>query len=177
MSLIYEPAEDSYLMQGVLKKQIEKKKIKVLEIGCGSGILLQTLKDLGVSTSNIFGVDINKTAVKKCSGLGFKCTHSNLFSNIKDKFDLILFNPPYLPEDKNNKEDKESKLATTGGKKGSEIINKFLKQAQKHLTKQGKIFLLISNLTKDINWFGYNKKLLAKKKLFFEELQVWELSL
>ena len=82
-----------------------------------------------------------------------------------------------MPEDKNNKEDKQSKLATTGGEKGSEIINKFLKQAEKHLTEKGKIFLLKSNLTKEVNWLNYKKKLLVKKKLFFEELQVWELSL
>ena len=107
--------------------------------------------------------------------MGFDCIYSDLFSNIKEKFDIIIFNPPYLPEDKNNKEDRESKLATTGGKKGSEIINRFLQQAKKHLTKDGKIFLLTSSLTKNINWLDYKKKLIAKKKLFFEELMVWEI--
>ena len=175
MSLIYSPAEDSYLMQEVLKKNIKDKNLKILEIGTGSGIILSTLKEIGMI--NVLGVDINRNAVKHCRDLGFNCIYSNLFSNIKDKFDRIIFNPPYLPEDKNNKEDKQSKLATTGGEKGSEIINKFLKQAKKHLTEKGKIFLLKSNLTKEVNWLNYKKKLLVKKKLFFEELQVWELSL
>lgn len=173
MSLIYEPAEDSYLMQEVLEKELLNKNIKILEIGCGSGILLEVLKKLGIN--NILGADINGGAVKHCKGLGFDCIYSDLFSNIKEKFDIIIFNPPYLPEDKNNKEDRESKLATTGGKKGSEIINRFLQQAKKHLTKDGKIFLLTSSLTKNINWLDYKKKLIAKKKLFFEELMVWEI--
>lgn len=172
MSLIYEPAEDSYLMQEVLKKHIKNKNIKVLEVGSGFGVLLEALKKLSIN--NILGVDINREAVKHCKKLGFDCIYSNLFSNIKEKFDIIIFNPPYLPEDK--KESKESKLTTTGGKKGSEIINKFLKQAKRHLEKKGKIFLLTSNLTKDINWLNYKKKLLVKKKLFFEELYVWELN-
>jgi methylase of polypeptide subunit release factors len=45
------------------------------------------------------------------------------------------------------REDKESALATTGGKQGDELILKFLKQAQKHLTKKGIILLVLSSLT------------------------------
>lgn len=175
MALIYKPSEDSYLMQEVLQKHIQKKDINVLEMGCGLGVLLNTLKNLDIK--NILGADINKDALKHCKDLGFNCVYSNLFSNIKGKFNIIIFNPPYLPEDKNKQEDKESKLATTGGKKGSEIINRFLKQAQAHLTKHGKIFLLTSSLTKGINWLDYKKKIIAKKKLFFEELIVWEVNL
>ena len=173
MSLIYEPAEDSYLIQEVLEKELLNKNINILEIGCGSGILLSALKKLGIN--NIFGADINRDAVKHCVSLGFNCIRSNLFSDIKEKYDLIIFNPPYLPEDKRGQEDRESMLATTGGKKGFEIINRFLKQAKNHLNQEGKIFLLTSSLTKNINWLDYKKKLMAKKKLFFEELYVWEL--
>jgi release factor glutamine methyltransferase len=175
---IYEPAEDSYLLSKVLKKQLPKllKKnpdLKFLEVGGGSGINLQTAKDLGVK--NIFSCDLNPTAVSHCKKLGFNSVKSDLFKNIKGKFDIIIFNPPYLPEDK--REPKDSRLATTGGKKGSEVINKFLKQAKSHLNKDGKIFLLTSNLTKDINFLDYKKKLLDKEKIFFEELFVCELQI
>lgn len=173
MSLIYFPEKDSYLLSKILKKEIKNKDINCLEMGIGSGTQLQTLKEIGIKKKNIFGADINKEAVKYCKKLGFSCVISDLFEKIKEKFDLIIFNPPYLPEDK--KEDKESKLATTGGKKGSEIINRFLKQVKSHLTKNGKIFLLTSSLTKDINWNDWKKKKLAEKKLFFEMLYVWEL--
>jgi release factor glutamine methyltransferase len=178
MSLIYEPKEDSYFLSEILKKEIprlikENKNLKILEIGVGSGIQLENLKELGIKNKNLFGVDINKEAIKHCRELGFNVWCSNLFLNIDDKFDLILFNPPYLPEDK--REDNQSKLATTGGRNGFELINKFLRQAKKHLNKNGKIFLLASSLTKEINWGNYKKKLIAKKKLFFEELYVWKI--
>lgn len=172
MSEIYEPAEDSYLMANVLKKHIKNINIKVLEIGVGSGFQLKILKNLGIT--NIFGVDINKDSVMHCRKLGFNCLPSDLFNNVKEKYDLIIFNPPYLPTDK--KEPKSSRLATTGGKLGSEIINKFLKQAKNHLNPKGKIYLLTSTLTKGINWLNYKKKLLAKKKIFMEEIYVWELT-
>jgi len=75
-----------------------------------------------------------------------------------------------LPKD-NGVKDK----AIYGGKKGSEIINKFLKQSKKHLKKDGRIFLLTSSLTKEINFLDYEKKLIISKKLFFEKLFIWEL--
>ncbi|GBE20138.1 MAG TPA: methyltransferase domain-containing protein [Candidatus Pacearchaeota archaeon] len=174
---IYPPSDDSYFLSNILKKEIPKllnknKNPGVLEVGCGSGVQLSTLK--GLEVKSLLGLDINQAAVNHCRGLGFNCILSDLFSNIKKKFDLIIFNPPYLPEDKD--EPKSSRLATTGGKEGSRIINKFLKQAKKHLNENGKIILLTSNLAKKIYWKDYKKKLLGKKKLFFEELYVWELN-
>jgi len=175
--MIYSPEQDSYLMSEVLKKQIpsileKDSELRFLEIGCGSGIQLQKAKQLGIK--NIFSCDVGYEAVEHCKKLGFNCIVSNLFEKIKGKYNLIIFNPPYLPE--YEKEDVESKLITTGGKKGSEIINKFLKSAKKHLTKDGRIFLLTSSLTKEINWLNWKKKIVAKKKLFFERLVVWELT-
>lgn len=177
MQDIYIPSEDSYLLSETLEKFLlsRKKEIKILEIGCGSGIQLQALNNFGIKKENIFSCDINKEAVKRCKKLGFNSIHSDLFKEIKGKFDIIIFNPPYLPLDE--REPEQSQLATTGGKKGSEIINKFLKQAKPHLNKKGKIILLTSSLTKGIIFKGYHKKLLAEKSLFFEKLYVWELSI
>jgi release factor glutamine methyltransferase len=178
MTLIYEPAEDSYLLSEILQKEVPRllnknPELKVLEIGVGSGIQLKTLKKL--RAKNIFGSDINPDSVKYCKSLGFNCIYSDLFSNIKEKYDIILFNPPYLPKVSEKLEDKESELITTGGKKGSEIINKFLVQTKDYLNESGKIFLLTSSLTTRISWSNYKKKLLAEKNIFFEKLFVWEL--
>ena len=179
MSLIYPPKEDSYLLQEVLKEEIPKRlnennNLKILEVGSGSGIQLETVKNLGVPKKNLSGVDINYDAVERGKKLGFNCFFSNLFSEVKETFDVIIFNPPYLPEDK--REDGESRLATTGGKKGNELIKEFLIQSKEYLNPRGRIFILISSLTKEINWEGYEKKLIKDKKLFFEKLEVWELS-
>lgn len=178
MRLIYSPEEDSYLLEKVILEKVpsiikKNKKVKFLEIGTGSGIQLLAAEKSGVKKENIFGVDINISAVNKCRSLGFKCIKSNLFQFVEEKFDIIVFNPPYLPEDKS--EDKESKIITTGGKMGSELINKFLNQAKSHLRENGVIYLLTSSLTKGINFLDYTKELMEEEKLFFEKLFVYEL--
>ena len=179
MSDIYTESDDSYLMYHFLLKKIpelvrKKPSLVVLEVGSGSGIQLKALLKSGIKKQNIFSCDINKKAVEHCKNLGFNFIKSDLFENIQDKFDLIIFNAPYLPEDK--KEPEISKISTTGGKKGSEIINKFLKQATNYLTDNGKIFLLTSSLTKKINWLNYKKKIVTEKSLFFEKLFIWEVT-
>jgi release factor glutamine methyltransferase len=179
MALIYQPSDDSYLLQESLKvflKKIKNKNLKILDMGTGSGIQLMTCKDLGFS--NIFGVDINLQAVKNLKKLGFIAIYSDLFNKVKDKFDLIIFNPPYLPDDK--EEPVDSKLSTTAGKEGNEIILRFLKDAKSHLKPHASILLLFSNLSKpkvilnESKILGYNSVLLSKKKLFFEELYVYK---
>lgn len=178
MPQIYQPAEDSFLLLKFLEKEIPKliKKnphLQFLEIGSGSGIILETAKKLGIKREHIFGVDINQEAVQHCQSLGFNCIYSDLFENVSEKYSIIVFNPPYLPQD--TREPIDSRLATTGGSHGSEIINEFLKEAENYLEDDGRIFLLTSSLTKNIHWGNYHKKLLGKEKLFFEELFVWDL--
>ena len=175
--MIYQPAEDSFLLTEILKQQLptlleQNPNLKFLEIGAGSGIHLQTASQIGIKKQNIFSCDINQKAVDHCNSLGFNCVQSDLFKNIQGKYNIIIFNPPYLPEDV--REPCDSKISTTGGKKGCEIINRFLKQAKNFLAENSKIFLITSSLTKDINWLDYKKKQIGCEKLFYEELCVWE---
>lgn len=180
----YIPREDSYLLSEILEEYlnpIKNKSISILDMGSGSGIQAETCRKLGFN--NILTADINQEAIKHLKKQGFKSIKSNLFSNIdkKEKFDLIIFNPPYLPE--NKLEPKYSKLETTGGKQGYEIIIKFLNQARLFLNSKGSVLLLFSSLSqpsiikKQANLLSFKIKLLNKKKLFFEELYVHELKL
>lgn len=178
MPQIYSPREDSHLMERALKKELPSEIAKnpdlnLLEIGSGSGIILETASALGIKKENILGTDINEDAVEHCKKRGFNCIYSDLFDKVNEKHKIIVFNPPYLP--KNSEEPEDSQIATTGGKKGNEVINRFLQQAKNYLKSDGKIYLLTSSLTKGIEWDGYNKELVEKTEIFMETLYVWRL--
>ncbi|MBL7052023.1 MAG: methyltransferase [Nanoarchaeota archaeon] len=164
---MYEPREDSFLLKKHVKKLVSG---KVLDVGTGSGI--QALAALE-NTKEVLAVDISEEVVEYCKKKNINVIQSDLFEKIEGKFDWIIFNPPYLPEDPREPED--SKLATTGGKKGDEILKRFLVDAKDYLNENGKILVLISSLTgkaedlfKDYSW-----KLLERENLFMEDIEVY----
>ncbi len=173
--MIYEPAEDSFLMEEQVKKFAKGKTF--LDVGTGSGILALTAKEAGAK--EVLAIDINSEAVKQAKSLGINSEKSNLLRKVNKKFDIICFNPPYLPLDE--REDKESRLITTGGKEGDEIILEFLKQAKTKLSKEGFILLLVSSLTPKkriyslVKSLNLKKRKLSSKKIFMESLEVWKL--
>jgi release factor glutamine methyltransferase len=170
--MIYQPLEDSFLLAEQVKKYAKNK--KVLDIGTGSGIQAEIALKAGAR--EVIASDINQEAVNYVKKKGIKAIKSDLFSNINQKFDLIIFNPPYLPEDPLEPED--SKLITTGGRKGNEILERFLKQAKHYLTKEGKILIVVSSLTPNveslIKKYNYKFKKLSEQNLpFFEKIIVY----
>jgi release factor glutamine methyltransferase len=173
--MIYTPREDSFLLEKEVKRLAKNKTF--LDMGSGSGI--QAKAALSVNAKSVLAADINPEAIILLKKQGIPAIKSNLFSNIKGKFSLIAFNPPYLPEDM--REDKKSKLTTTGGKQGDEVILKFLKQAKSHLDKDGIILLVLSSLTpkeKIICLLKKQKlshKIISSEKMFFESLEVWKI--
>ena len=164
--MIYEPEEDSYLLNKYVKKYA---KGKVLDMGTGSGIQALTALE---NTKDVLAADINQECIDYIKNKVITI-QSDLFSNIKGKFDLIIFNPPYLPEDYEEPED--SKVITTCGEIGFELVEKFLIEAKEHLENNGKILILISSLTgeaKDL-FKDYKYTLLESEGLFFETISVY----
>jgi release factor glutamine methyltransferase len=181
--MVYSPQEDSYFLSQVVENYLSKlstklkDKLKILDVGTGSGIQSKNLLSLEIKKSKIVAIDLNLDTLKNTKKLGIKSIQSDLFSNIDQKFDLIIFNPPYLPKEKF-----DSELDTTGGKNGDETIIKFITQLPKHLTKKGICFLLTSSFTPEKKWKSEAKKLnllfkkIAEKNLFFEKLFIWEIT-
>jgi len=136
----YEPAEDTFLLLKWAKKFA---KGKILEIGVGSGYILENLLKKGFDA---YGVEIDKDVLKYLKEkFKDRVWYSDLFSNVNDKYDLIIFNPPYLPEE--GWEDEKTKLWTVGGKEGNEIILKFIEQLPFYLKEGGKAIIIVSSLS------------------------------
>ncbi len=168
--MIYEPRDDSRMLENQVKIFA---KGKVLDMGTGCGI--QALAALE-KTNYVEACDINEEAVEVVKSKGVNAYKSDLFENVKGKFDVIIFNSPYLPLDKD--EDEESRVITTGGQNGYEIIERFLKEAKNYLNENGIILLVFSTLTGDVDKIleetGYCYEKLDEKKVFFESLYVYK---
>ncbi len=171
--MIYEPREDSYLLEKFVMQYSKDK--SVLDLGSGSGI--QARAALKAGAKSVLAADINPEAVVSLKKEGIPAIHSDMFSNISEKFDLIVCNPPYLPKDE--REDSESELITSGGERGDEWLCLFLSQAPDHLKSKGKILIVLSSLTprekinEIIHENGMKKMVIATESLDFESLEVW----
>ena len=137
---IYLQREDSFLLQKAVKKSAKSK--RVLDMGAGSGIQAQTALKAGAK--NVLAIDIDPEVIAHLKKQNLKAIKSNLFQNVNGKFDLIVFNPPYLPEDR--REDKESARVTSGGKKGDEILMRFLKQKLLRILRKTELFYWLFRL-------------------------------
>ena len=90
------------------------------------------------------------------------------------KFDLIVFNPPYLPH-----EIKEEDKTLEGGEMGYETLMRFFNEAPKYLKKEGRIVIVFSSFThrKKVNEIirkaGLKYIELEKKHVFFEDLYAY----
>jgi len=175
---VYEPSDDTFLL---LKNLEEKKGDKILDICTGTGILAIVASE---KASKVIASDISPQALK-CTTHNMRLNNvknmevieSDLFEKIDEKFDLILFNPPYLPSDPDEPEH-ELKKAWDGGRDGREIVDRFIDKVDEYLLPNGRVQLIHSSLNnpqKTLNRLlekGLIAEITAKEKFFFEELFV-----
>jgi release factor glutamine methyltransferase len=169
---VYEPSEDTFLLLEALYQYNLKNK-KVLEIGTGSGIVAIYCSKKG---AHVVATDISSKALKlaeenaKLNSAKIKFLRSNLFDKIEGKFDLIIFNAPYIPG-------KESPM-WSGGKQGVEIANRFLKNAVAHLEENGFILLVMSSVAKIDKIIipkGFLLRILKERKIAWENLYLFKI--
>jgi len=160
----YTPAEDTYFLEDYIKNE---KGNAALDVGTGSGYLAKTLSKsflFVVATDISFNILKNQTYKTKnivcCNGA----------DALSFNFDLVVCNLPYLETDE------ILDIATDGGKDGIEIPIKIIKSVSKCVRPGGKFLFVTSSLSNHARLMelttqeGFEVKILAKKKLFFEEL-------
>jgi len=179
---VYVPSDDTYLLLENL--QVESKDI-VLEIGTGSGIISIIVAQ---TADKVIATDISPIAIgaaRKNVELNhlarkIELREGNLFEPIgeSEKFDLILFNAPYLPRDNRPRANKFNWLERSwdGGPTGRALIDPFIKHCSEFLKSSGKVQLVqssLSNATKSCNLLeqeGFTVEIGALKAGFFEKI-------
>lgn len=173
--LVYEPAEDSFLLLDALEKDLpaviannafNDEIVYILEVGCGSGLVSTAIAKseqfLGGRIPCVFAADINPYAcvLTEKTGNANKVIGSNLHTVLIDgrftfgnpfrmEFDLIVCNPPYVPiQSGENTEDEKSGIlqkSWDGGSDGNEFIVPFLDNVTHLMKSDGNLYLLLSS--------------------------------
>jgi release factor glutamine methyltransferase len=173
--MMYLPSDDSIFLADIVRLY---RGIFALEIGTSSGTIL---RELSKNFSFVIGTDIdfdslNNVVMMSRNERVICCDAASALQNVK--FDLIVFNPPYLPNTINHGD-----KSVDGGPTGIEVSIHFLTSAIDKLNSQGKILMLVSSLsdTGELDGFITKNNLvmkkIAQKELFYETLQIIELSM
>lgn len=127
--------------------------IKVLDIGTGSGAIALSLA-IDRDNWQVTASDISSNALELAQenaeviDVAIDFVQSDCFQEITGKYDIIVSNPPYISETDReevglNVLTSEPHLALFAVEDGYAVYRKIAENAQKHLTKKGKVYLEI----------------------------------
>ena len=187
---VYGPGEDTLLCAKHLEQALAERNktgLAVLDMGCGAGFLGLTAAQ-SEKVAEVFLCDISKAAVMLAqknylfnkSKLSAKCAFllTDLFSAVpRDrKFDIMIFNTPYLPREHLAPKLRSDETAWDGGENGVEAALRFMSQAREH-AQNGSEVLLVSSSFADLGKIkeaakhdGFEFVDEHKKHIFFEDI-------
>ena len=128
----------------IKEKFPEKKNLKIIDLGCGSGAIGLTLKHF-LPDADITLLDISEKALEVAKenasnlGLDVNFVLGDMLEEVNDKFDVIISNPPYIETNEEIDKivlDNEPALALFGRDDGLDLYRKILSNCKKNLNDE-----------------------------------------
>ena len=144
-------ADTEVLVERVLEN--EKEGVNILDMCSGSGCIGISIKNYN-EKHKVVCADYSKEAIKigqrnaKANEVDVKFVESDLFTNIEEKFDAIVSNPPYIKYEEYVELDdivlkNEPKLALYADDNGLYFYKKISKEAKQYLNEGGRLYFEI----------------------------------
>jgi release factor glutamine methyltransferase len=175
---VYAPSDDTFLML----RAIEVGRENVLEIGTGSGMISVWCARRG---ARVVCTDINPHAVRLARAnasrnhVKLEVIRCDMFGPFRGMFDVVIFNPPYLPTEPGDVTgDRWLDAALNGGRDGREFLRLFMNNVGLHMGKQARAYILRSSLAGPVTLGrdGLKERTVASLALDFEKLHVHEIT-
>lgn len=176
--LIPQP-DTEVLVEEVINIAKDNKSPKILDLCTGSGAIAISIKK-NIPDAKITATDISRKALKVAkinkekNNTEIELIKSNMFKKIKDTFDIIVSNPPYIKTKVIKTLDKEVQnephIALDGGQDGLKFYKIIINQAHEYLKENGFLCLEIGYDQKEevinlIKENGNYKNIYSKKDL------------
>lgn len=180
---VYDPSDDSFMLIDCLDVC---RGDRVLEVGCGCGLVsIHCAREGGHVTCS----DINRHALKlaksnaRMNNMELRAIRADIFRGNRSRFDIVIFNPPYLPVGPEERVAGEwIEMAVSGGSDGADLIRRFIPQLKDHLTKKGRGYMIVSSsnpvdeLMELASNSGLKVEVAGKLGLFMEVVYCWRLT-
>jgi len=185
---VYDPAEDSFLLLESLTIQPHD---SVLELGTGCGLIALACALQGAQVTctdiNPYAVQLTRRNIERNHEIlngAIKVRQGDLFSVLKnnERFNVILFNPPYLPTKHHETINTWFDIATDGGPTGLKLTKRYLQGLRRYLQPKGHGYFVFSSLSNRSTLETYLKKerfstrILASHRYEGEDLDVYQVT-
>ncbi len=145
------PRQDTEILVELVLKDSKDKAI--LDVCTGSGCIAISLAKLSKAKS-VTALDISSKALELakenaiCNQADVEFIESNMFTNVTNRYDVIVSNPPYIPTDVIHTlmpevKDYEPLLALDGTEDGLRFYRILAEQSKNYLSKAGKVYFEI----------------------------------
>lgn len=177
---VYRPSDDTFLLAQAVHAHAKRGQ-RFLEVGCGTGLASLVAAQAGCLASC---TDANAHAVEtarhnaKQNGLRVTAIETDLLAGVAGPFDLVVFNPPYLPTNPDERLPGIINLAFDGGRDGNETVLRFASQVGALKPRPATVLVVHSSLSDPIplrramEALGYANDVAGEAALDFERLTV-----